>query len=190
MAFVQQYAVVLLISWASGISLYLSVALAGISARMGLIDLPGSLDVITHPLVITLAVALYAIEFFADKIPWVDSTWDSIHTFIRPLGASVVGFLAGTDYGPLAQTTFAVATGAIALDVHAVKASSRVAINASPEPVTNITASVVEDSIVVAAFWFFVKHPFITASIIILTLVASFFILRGTWRFLRRLFRR
>lgn len=189
MAVLQQYAAILLIGWASGISLYLAVALAGISGRMGWLELPGGLDILTHPFVIGAALFMYAIEFFADKIPLVDSAWDSVHTFIRPTGAAIVGFLAGTEHGALAQTVLAVLTGAIALDTHAIKASSRVAINTSPEPVTNIAASVTEDAVVVGVFWFFIKHPVLATVALVCFLVASFFILRFMWRFVLKVFR-
>lgn len=142
-----------------------------------------------HPLVIGAAIFMYAVEFFADKIPFVDSAWGSVHTFIRPAGAGLVGFMAGTEYGPLAQVVFSVLTGAIALDMYAVKASSRVAINASPEPVTNIAASIVEDSVVVWLFWLFIKNPFLAVIFMIAALVVSFFVLRFMWCFVLRIFK-
>ena len=179
---------VLLIGWTSGISLYLSVALAGISARMHWISLPEGLNLLTHPLIIGLAIFLYAIEFFADKIPFVDSAWDSFHTFIRPGGAAVVGFLAGTQYGPLAQTALAVATGSVALQIHATKASARLAINTSPEPFSNIAASVTEHSLVIGLYWFFIKHPVLAVMTLIALLILSFFILRLLWKFVRKVF--
>ena len=97
--------------------------------------------------------------------------------------------MAGTEYGPLAQVVFSVLTGAIALDMHAVKASSRVTINASPEPVTNIAAGVAEDSVVVGLFWLFIKNPFLAVIFMIAALVVSFFVLRFMRRFVLRIFK-
>ncbi len=186
----KEYAAVFLIGWAAGIDLYLSVAAAGICSRMGWIPLPPGTELLGHPLIIALALLMYAVEFVADKIPFVDSAWDSLHTFIRPAGAAAVGFLAGTEHGPLAQTAFAVATGAVALNMHAVKASSRLAINMSPEPFSNIAASLAEDAAVLGAFWFFIKHPILTFFILLAIVVLSFFVLRMLWRFVLKLFHR
>lgn len=182
--------VLLLAGWTSGISIYLTVALLGISGRAGWIVLPGDMKVLSHLLVIIAALAVFAIEFIADKVPYVDSAWDSVHTFIRPLGAAGLGVLAGVDQGPIAQTLYAVLTGTIALDMHAVKATSRLAINTSPEPFSNIAASFTENAAVFFIFWFFIKHP-IWACLLILTILAlSFLFLRMMWRFARKLFGR
>ncbi len=189
MTFLTGQAVILLAGWTSGISVYLTVALLGISGRAGWVDLPGGLQVLSNPVIIGLALFVYAIEFVADKVPYVDSVWDSAHTFIRPLGAAGIGYLAGSENGPLVQTAYAILTGAIALDMHAVKATSRLAINTSPEPFSNIAVSLAEDAAVITLFWLFIKHPFIAVAVILLTLVSTFFFLRMMWRFVRKLFR-
>lgn len=186
---VQQYASVALIGWASGINLYLAVALAGICGRMGLLPLPGELEVLKHPLIIAIAILLYVVEFVADKVPYVDSFWDSFHTVIRPGAAAVMGAMAGTDLGPVAQTLLSIGAGTFALNMHATKASARLAINTSPEPFSNITASLAEDSAVVAMFWFFIQHPWLALAAIILILILSFLLLRLLWKFVRALFR-
>src|SRR3989338_10229176 len=111
---VTQPLVLLLAGWCAGISVYLTVALLGICGRFGWIELPGEMQALTHLLVITAAVVIFLIEFVADKVPYVDSAWDSVHTFIRPLGAAGLGVLAGVDQGPIAQTLYAVLTGTIA----------------------------------------------------------------------------
>jgi len=190
MTLMKEYALMALVGWAAGISLYLTIALVGIGGRTGLLDLPASLEIFQHPLVIGAALLVYAVEFFADKVPYVDSAWDSVHTFIRPLGAAALAFTAGTEHGAAVQASMAVLTGTIALDTHAVKSSTRMAINASPEPVSNVVASVAEDSAVVLMFLFFAKHPVLATCIIVVFLVGSFFILRALWRFVRKLFRR
>jgi hypothetical protein len=185
-----QLTLIPLIGWASGVSLYLTTAIVGVGGRMGWLDLPEGMGVVENPLVIGGSSLLYAVEFVADKIPLVDSAWDTFHTFIRPAGAATVGYLAGTEYGAMAQTILALLTGTIALDSHAVKAASRLAINTSPEPVSNIVASATEDALVIGLFWFYIKHPVLATVIVILLLVASFFILRALWRFVRSLFKR
>lgn len=182
--------VLLLAGWSSGISVYLTVALLGICGRMGWIVLPGGMETLSHPLVIVLAGAVFAIEFLADKVPYVDSAWDSVHTFIRPLGAAGIGALAGVGDGAVAQTLFAVLTGTIALNTHAVKASTRLAINTSPEPFSNIAASFSENVLVFFMFWFFVKHPLLAALLIVGFLVLSFLFLRMLWGFVKKLFRK
>ena len=184
----QQNASLLLITWAAGLNLYLSVAAAGISARMGWLELPSGLEMLKNPFIIVLAVLMYAVQFCADKIPFVDSAWDSIHTFIRPAGGAAMGFLAGTKYGPLAQTALAVTTGSIALNMHAFKASSRLAINTSPEPFSNIAASVTEDSLILSIFWLFIKHPILASFAIIAILIVCFLLLKLLWSFVAKLF--
>ncbi len=183
------YLLLPLIGWASGVNVYMTTALVGIGGRMGWLTLPQGLDPLKHPLVIGLAVLLYAVEFVADKIPYFDSLWDSFHTFIRPAAAGAMGYMAGLENGPLVQTGLALMTGTIALDLHAVKASSRLLINTSPEPFSNIAASFAEDSAVAFMFWFFVKHPFWSLAIIIVTVILSFFILRALWGFVLKIFR-
>ena len=184
------YAILLLVGWTSGISIYLTVAILGISARAGWIDLPGGLATLSHPFIIGLAIILYLIEFVADKVPYVDSMWDSAHTFIRPVGAAMAGYMAGNQNGPMTQTVLALVTGTIALDSHALKASSRLAINTSPEPFSNIAASIAEHSFVFFLFWFFIKHPVLACLLIFLLIVLSFFILKMLWKFVRMVFTR
>ena len=182
--------VLLLTGWCAGISVYLTVALLGICGRFGWIELPGDMQALTNPLIITAATAIFLVEFVADKVPYVDSAWDSVHTFIRPLGAAGLGVLAGVDQGPVAQTLFALLTGAVALNTHAVKASARLAINTSPEPFSNIAASFSENALVLFLFWFFIKHPILAGLLIVGSLVLSFLFLRMMWRFVRKLFHR
>jgi len=186
----RMYLLTVLAGWTSGISLYLTVAILGIFSRAGWIDLPGNLNTLSNPFVIGLALILYFIEFIADKIPFVDSAWDSVHTLIRPAGAAAAGYLAGSGDGAAIQTALALAAGTFALDAHALKASTRLAINTSPEPFSNIAASLAEHSFVIFIFWFFIKHP-VWACVIILTLaVLSIWLLRILWRFVRAVFKK
>ena len=123
-------------SWAAGINLYMSMAGLGIANRLEWITLPENLDILSNPVVIIVALTLFGIEFVADKIPYVDSLWDSVHTFIRPLATSALGYTAMADSGMIIQLLIAFLTGTISLESHLTKATTRVAINASPEPVT------------------------------------------------------
>ena len=160
-------------SWASGVNLYLTIAGLGIAQRLGWINLPGNMDVLSHPLVIIVAIILYLIEFVADKIPLVDSAWDSVHTFIRPLGGAALGYMAMADMGPALQIPVALITGSVSADSHLTKATTRVAINTSPEPFTNSVASVTEDVSVAGILLLVFKHPVI-ASILVILFVTGF----------------
>jgi hypothetical protein len=175
-------------SWASGINLYMTVAILGLSQRFGWIELPGSLDTLSHPLVITAAIVLTIIEFVADKVPYVDSAWDSIHTFIRPVGGALIGYLAASELAAPLQTVVTLAAGTVALDSHLTKATARAVINTSPEPVTNTTASVAEDASVIGAFYLIVTHPLIITIFVILFILFSIWFLKTMFRFVRTLF--
>ena len=157
---------------------------------MGWIELPGSLSSLSNIVIIAAAVAIFAIEFVADKVPYVDSAWDSVHTFIRPLGAAGLGFMAGSDHGAVVQTLYALLTGTFALSTHAFKASARLAINTSPEPFSNIAASTTENASVFFVYWLFIKHPVIASALIVLILVLSFLLLRMLWKFVVKFFKR
>ncbi len=175
-------------SWASGVNLYLTIAGLGILDRVGALNLPGNMESISNPLVIGVAILMYVVEFFADKIPFVDSAWDSIHTFIRPLGAATLAYMATSDMGPALQIPVALLSGGIALDSHLTKATARVAINTSPEPVTNSVASVTEDGLVIGVLWLIVKHPIIATIVVILFILFSIWFLKMMYRFLKKLF--
>ncbi len=175
-------------SWASGVNLYLTTAGLGIAHRMGWISLPGKMETIAHPLVIGIALLLFAIEFFADKIPYVDSAWDTIHTFIRPAGGMILGYLAMADAGPAIQYPVAVLSGAVALDSHLTKATTRVAINASPDPVTNSIASVAEDTSVLGALYLIIKHPVFASLAVILFILFSIWFLKKMFLFVKKIF--
>ncbi|MCK5260021.1 MAG: DUF4126 domain-containing protein [Candidatus Omnitrophica bacterium] len=173
-------------SWASGINLYLTTAGLGIAHRMGWVTLPGNMEFLANPLVIGVALLLYAVEFFADKIPYVDSVWDSVHTFIRPAGGMALGYMAMADVGPAVQYPVALLTGSIALDSHLTKATSRAAINTSPEPISNSVASVTEDIGVLGALYLIIKHPVIASVLVILFILFSIWFLKKMFRFLKK----
>ena len=180
--------VLLLAGWSAGISLYLSVGLLGLCGHFGWINLPGELAVFANPFVFSIAFIVFSIEFIADKVPVVDSVWDSAHTFIRPLGGFAIGYMAGSEHGPAIQTAYAMITGTLTLNTHTAKAAGRLAINTSPEPFSNIAESTAEQGLVVLMFWFFIQHPFLASLVVIALVVLAFLIIRMLWRFVKRLF--
>jgi hypothetical protein len=158
-------------AWTSGINLYATVAALGIAGQLQLIQLPPDLQVLAHPVVITVACIMYVIEFFADKVPYVDSGWDVLHTFIRVPAGAVLAARSLGDMNPALELAALLAGGTVALAAHGTKASARLAINTSPEPFSNWTASVVEDVAVLGSIWMIFNHP-ILMLIIVLTFLA------------------
>ena len=134
-------------SWTSGLRLYAVVAALGLLGRYGGLALPGDLGVLTTPWVIALALGLYAVEFVADKVPFVDTAWDAVHTFVRVPAGAVLAAGAFGDYDPAARVGALLVGGGLALASHGTKAAARAAINASPEPVSNVVASTAEDGL-------------------------------------------
>jgi hypothetical protein len=173
-------------SWASGVNLYMSMAGLGIANRMDWIDLPENLDILSNPILISVAIFLYAIEFVADKIPYIDSLWDSVHTFIRPLATSALGYTAMADSGMILQLAIAFVTGTISLESHLTKATTRALINSSPEPVTNSIASVTEDATVAGTLYLIICHPVIAAALVTIFIIISIWFLKKMFKFLRK----
>ncbi len=176
-------------AWGSGINLYATVLMLGYLAYTGNIDLPPDLMIVADPLVMTAAGFMYAVEFFADKIPGVDTFWDTLHTFVRiPAGAMLAAGAIG-DVGPAAEIAAALIGGSLTAATHATKAGSRVLINTSPEPFSNWTASIAEDLAVFAGVWASIQHPafFIVAIFMLILLMA--WALPKLWRGIKRVFR-
>jgi len=176
-------------SWVSGINLYATVATLGLLSRFAHLRLPGELDVLTSWWVIAVAGVLYAIEFFADKIPIVDSTWDVIHTFIRVPAGAVLAASAFGDFDRSIQVIALLLGGGLALSSHGTKAATRAIINASPEPVSNIVASVVEDILAVVSVICSVLFPVLLFLIVAVGLVISFLVFKRIIRFFRQVTR-
>jgi hypothetical protein len=175
-----------LLAWASGIRLYLVVFILGIAAHFQYIELPAGLHVLSHPYVIGAAGFMLAVEFFADKIPGLDTAWDAIHTFIRiPAGALLAAGASGDDVSAFTVAAGLVG-GAITAGTHFAKAGSRAAINTSPEPFTNWGASFTEDALVMGGTWLAFAHPAIFVVMLVIFLLAVAWILPKIWRFLRR----
>ncbi len=176
-------------SWASGVNLYMTVAGLGIAQRMHWISLLGNMDVLANPFIIIIAILLYVVEFVADKIPAVDSIWDTVHTFIRPVGGAALGYMALANAGPVFQIPVALLTGTVSLDSHLTKATSRVAINSTTIPGTNAAASVAEDASVFGVLYLIIKHPIITAIVVILFIIFSIWFLIKMFKFLKKVLR-
>jgi hypothetical protein len=174
--------------WASGINAYLVVLVLGIADRVG--DVAEIPDVLGRWEVLAVAAFMYVMEFVADKIPYVDSAWDVISTAIRPTVGAVIGVLLAGDADTLEQAVSGTVGGTTALASHVVKAGSRLAINSSPEPVSNVLASLTEDVAVLAVVWFAIEHPRAAAVIAAILLVAGLGTLYVVAKVVRRGWRR
>ena len=176
--------------FSSGLNLYATVATLGLLQRFGVIQLPVPLRILSHPVVLGIAAVLYLLEFLADKIPYIDSIWQAVHTFIRPPAAALLAF-GTTAAAPEAwRWGAALLAGGIALTSHGTKASARAAVNMSPEPLSNWALSFGEDVLAVWLIWFATAHP--TAAIIVVSALfgLSLFLLYHLFRFLRRTLRK
>jgi hypothetical protein len=186
---VESLAYVLTSGWASGINVYATILVTGLLGRYGGVE--GVPDVLERNEILLPAAALFAIEFVADKIPYVDNVWDAVHTAIRPTLAAVLGALLAGEANDLGEAVAAVLGGTTALASHAAKASLRLAVNASPEPVSNIVLSLAEDSVVVAVLLLAVDHPWWALAVAAVLLVAAaslgVFLIRRIQQFVHRL---
>ena len=178
------------LGWASGVRLYLVVLLTGLAGFMGWVQLPQGLHLLANPVVLGASGFMVFIEFFADKIPGLDSLWDVVHSVIRiPAGAALAAGVFGADNAVMGLVA-ALVGGSLAATSFTAKATSRAAINTSPEPFSNIGASLLEDGLVPLGLWLAVAHPFIFIALLALVLVISIWLIRICWRFLRQLFMR
>jgi hypothetical protein len=157
-------------AFASGINLYATVAVLGLCARFDLVDLPPQFQAFDNPYVIAGALAMYLVEFVADKVPWVDSMWDVVHTVVRPIGGALVAITALGDASPGLETLAALMGGSVALATHATKAGTRAVANASPEPFTNWFLSLAEDIFVVGLSYVALEHPLIALAVVLVLL--------------------
>ena len=174
-------------SFASGLNLYATVAAAGLFQRFGIVQLPEPLQVLAHPMVCGLAIALFVIEFIADKIPYVDSVWDAVHTFIRPPAAAFLSYSAFAGGVPEQyKIGAALLAGTVALTSHGAKATTRAAANVSPEPVSNWTLSVVEDMLAVSLAWLAAVHPILTAGVVAVLVILALLLIWRLFRFFRQ----
>jgi len=176
--------------FSSGLNLYATIATLGLLGRFQIVHLPAALQVLAHPWVIGIAVALYLIEFFADKIPYVDTVWDTIHTLIRPPAGAILAYASAGAAPAEWRWGAALLAGGVALTSHSTKASTRAAANTIPEPFTNWTLSLGEDVLAVWLSWMAAAHPRATIVIVSALVVLAAFLLFHLFRFLRRAIQR
>ncbi|WP_420599268.1 DUF4126 domain-containing protein [Neptuniibacter sp.] len=177
------------VGWASGINLYATVLMLGVLQNMGHITLPEELQIVGDPLILMAAGFMYFVEFFADKIPGVDTGWDGLHTFIRiPAGAALAASAVG-DISPAVEVAAALVGGSLAAGSHAAKAGGRVLINTSPEPVTNWTASISEDLVVLGGLWAALNHPIWFLAALVIFIILLIWLLPKIWRGVKKVFR-
>ena len=174
-------------AWVSGINLYACVATLGLLSRFSHLRLPGELEVLTSWWVIGVAVGLYVIEFVADKVPWIDSTWDVIHTFIRVPAGAVLAAGAFGDFDRGIQVIALLLGGGLALSSHGTKAATRAVLNTLPEPVTNIVASLIEDVIAIGSTIAAVLFPIMLFVIVAVGLGVSVYLFNKVLRFFRQI---
>ncbi|WP_372681178.1 DUF4126 domain-containing protein [Desulfosarcina sp.] len=169
-------------AWAAGINLYAAIATLGILSVTGNMTLPPDLQVLANPLVIGAACLMFAVEFIADKMPGVDTGWDTVHTFIRiPAGALLAAGAVG-ELNPAVGLAAALLGGTLAAGTHGMKAGSRLLINSSPEPLTNWTASIVEDIMVIGGIWAAVNHPWVFLVLLGIFILLMIWLLPKVWR--------
>lgn len=184
-----ELAIALGLAWGAGLRLYLVLFLVGLAGRLGWVGLPQDLQVLSGNLALGASGFMVAVEFLADKVPWIDTVWDAVHTFIRiPAGAALAVFALGDQPGA-APVALAILGGTVAAGAHFAKAGARGALNASPEPFTNWGASLAEDAAVPIGLWLAVAHPVVFLVFLVLFVAGALVLLRFIVRGLRTLFR-
>jgi uncharacterized protein DUF4126 len=172
---------------ASGLNVYATVAVLGLVEHFHLVTLPEQFRAFDHPVVIGAALAMYLVEFVADKIPWFDSVWDAIHTVVRPLGGAWIAVNTIGNATPASTVAAALLGGGLAMTTHVTKASTRAAANVSPEPFSNWLLSLSEDIVAVAVSYVALQHPYIGATVALTLLLA---IISSAWLIVRAVRRR
>ncbi len=176
-------------AWGSGVNLYATLLVLGYLAITGGVVLPPELQVLANPIVIGAAGLMYCVEFFADKVPGIDTGWDAIHTFVRvPAGALLAAGAVG-EIGPAAELAAAIVGGGLAAATHAAKAGSRVLINTSPEPFSNWGASIGEDIAVIVGVWASLQHPQLFLVFLVLFVILLIWLLPKVWSGVKKVFR-
>jgi hypothetical protein len=176
------------VAWASGINLYAAILILGLLGSTGNMVLPPDLQILANPVVIAAAGFMFVVEFVIDKIPGVDTGWDTLHTFIRiPAGALLAAGAVG-DVNPAIVLAAAIVGGGLAAGTHATKSGTRVIINASPEPVSNWVASLVEDFTVIAGLWTALHYPWLFIVLLIAFIVLMIWLLPKLWRGIKKIF--
>jgi hypothetical protein len=173
----------------AGIRLYATVLTVGLCLRYGLLSLPpelSRLEVLSHPYVLVAAGVCAAAEFLADKIPWVDSLWDAVHTFVRPAGAALIAFAAVGRLDPAAEVAVVLLCGAVAFSSHAAKSGARLAVNQSPEPFSNVVLSLVEDALAVGGSYSAIAYPLVVLGVVAVFLLLFLLLARRIFRRFRK----
>jgi len=184
--YLPEIAIAAALAWASGIRLYATLFLVGLAGKLGWVVLPEHLELLASPLVLAASGFMSAVEFFADKIPWMDSVWDLVNTFLRVPGGALLAAAAVGDSGAGAALAAAIIGGSITAGTHLAKAGARAVVNTSPEPFSNVIKSTAEDLLVPVGLWTAVAAPlvFLLALLLFLGLVA--WALPMLWRRMRR----
>ena len=178
------------VAWASGINLYAAIFMLGYLGNTGHVALPSDLMILTDPLVISAAGLMYCIEFFADKVPGLDSAWDSIHTFIRVPAGAILAMGAVGETSAVVELVAFILGGTLAASSHVTKTGSRMIINTSPEPASNWTASVVEDVSVFAGLWIAMQSPVVFICLLIIFLLFLVWFLPKLWQAIQAVYRK
>jgi hypothetical protein len=182
-----ELAIALALAWGAGLRAYAVIFAVGLAGAMGWVELPGPLEVLQHPAVLAASGFMTLVEFGADKLPWLDSAWDALHSLIRiPAGAALAALAFG-DSSNAVMVAAAILGGSVAAAMHAAKAGARAAINLSPEPFSNWAASLAEDALVPLGLWLAIAHPLAFFVLLAACLIAAVFLVRLVWRGVRRL---
>lgn len=169
--------------WAAGLNLYLVTFLLGLAGRLDWLDVPA---VLQRTDVMIAAGVLYAVEFVADKVPYLDNVWDAVHTFIRPLGAAAIGYVIAGDTPSIASAAGAIISGSLALSAHSAKATTRAAVNTSPEPFSNIFLSLAEDGLVAGLVALAIANPVVTLIVVVALTIGAVWLTVKLFGIIRR----
>lgn len=173
-------------SWASGINLYATILVLGIAQNTGGISLPEQLKILSNPIILVAAGIMYAVEFFADKIPGVDTTWDAIHTFIRIPAGALIAYSSVGDVGEPFAIAAAIIGGSLTAGTHTMKSGTRLMINTSPEPITNIGTSIGEDVAVFSGLWLAFNHPAIFSIALVIFILFMIWFIPKIWKIIKK----
>ena len=182
-----EVAIALALAWGAGLRAYAVVFAVGLAGAMGWVELPGHLEVLQHPVVLFASGFMMLVEFGADKVPWLDSIWDAMHSFVRiPAGAALAAMAFG-DSTAAVMVAAGLLGGSLAAAMHVAKAGARATLNLSPEPFSNWTASLSEDALVPLGLWLAFMHPLAFLLVLALTMLGMVLLMRLVWRGFRRL---
>jgi len=185
-----ELAIAAALAWGAGLRAYAVIFAVGMAGALGWVDLPGHLEVLQHPVVIAASGLMTLVEFGADKIPWLDSIWDAVHSFVRiPAGAALAAMAFG-DSSNAVMVAAGILGGSLAAAMYTAKAGARAAINMSPEPFSDWGASLTEDALVPLGLWLAFAHPIVFFLLLAACLAAAVLLARVLWRGIRRLTRR